>query len=84
MTIIEIPEGYKVVFVNLELQKQSRKKYYEANHEKIKVQRAKHYKERYHNDEVFREKELTRIKNNILKKNSLKNTENSLKNAENI
>jgi len=84
MTTIDIPKGYKAVLINLEAQKEAQKKYYEANHEKIKVQRAKHYKERYHNDEVFRQKELTRIKNNILKKNSLKNTENSLKNTENI
>jgi hypothetical protein len=59
---MEVPEGYKLVLINKANLKESQKKYYEANREKINEQRKKHYKERYHSDEAFRKRERERNK----------------------
>jgi hypothetical protein len=65
---MEIPEGYKIVKINLDSQKKAQKKYYEKNKAKINLQRLEWYKNKYNTDEEFKKKEQLRNLENSRKK----------------
>ena len=66
----EMVDGVKVVYVE---KKNSNplKKYYDSHKEEISKQKSEKFKERYHNDEDFREKMKAQRRENYLK-NKLK------------
>jgi hypothetical protein len=56
---IFIPNGYKIILVNIEKLKKSVDKYQKTEKFKNKVKNS--YRERYQNDEEFRKKEIARM-----------------------
>ncbi len=66
----ELVDGVKVVYVE---KKNSNplKKYYDSHKEEISKQKSEKFKERYHNDEAYREKMKAQRRENYLK-NKLK------------
>ncbi len=67
----EIVEGIKVVYVE-KINLNPLKKYYDSHKEEISKQKSEKFKERYQNDEEYRNKVKERSKENYLK-NKLKN-----------
>ncbi len=62
----EMVDGVKVVYVE---KKNSNplKKYYDSHKEEISKQKSEKFKERYHNDEEYREKVKAKRRENYLK-----------------
>ncbi len=70
----EIVDGMKVVYVEKKICNPL-KKYYESHKEEISKQKSEKFKERYQNDEEYRNKVKERSKENYLKK-KIKNLKN--------
>lgn len=66
----EIVDGMKVVYIEKK-NINPLKKYYDSHKEEISKQKSEKFKERYHNDEEYREKVKAKRRENYLK-NKLK------------
>jgi hypothetical protein len=63
----ELVDGVKVVYVEKK-NVNPLKKYYDSHKEEISKQKSEKFKERYHNDEEYRNKVKERSKENYLKR----------------
>jgi hypothetical protein len=72
---MEVPVGYALVLVNIEARKKAQKKYYNSNCEIIKKYNKDLQKEKYKNDEEYRNYKKQKNKERYLKNKANKMSE---------